>query len=77
MLGTALFVGAYAVLLPPSPWSTRRGSTAVVLVLASMPILAVALLAGGAPRSYAALFVYFVAAAGMLLPASAAVAVDR
>jgi two-component system, NarL family, sensor histidine kinase DesK len=75
LLGTALFVVAYVLLMPPTPWLTRRGPTAVMVVLASMPVLAVALLAGGAPRSYAALFVYFAAAAGMLLPAAAATVV--
>lgn len=75
LLGTGLFVAAYALLMPPSPWLTRRGPAAAVLVLASMPVLAVALLAGGAPRSYAALFVYFAAASGMLLPAPMAAAV--
>jgi two-component system sensor histidine kinase DesK len=74
LLGTAVFVVAYVLLMPPTPWLTRRGPTAVMVVLASMPVLAVALLAGGAPRSYAALFVYFAAATGMLLPAAAATA---
>jgi two-component system, NarL family, sensor histidine kinase DesK len=75
LLGTALFVVAYVLLMPPTPWLTRRGPTAVMVVLASMPVLAIALLAGGAPRSYAALFVYFAAAAGLLLPTSAATTV--
>jgi two-component system, NarL family, sensor histidine kinase DesK len=75
LLGTAVFVVAYVLLMPPTPWLTRRGPTAVMVVLASMPVLAVALLAGGAPRSYAALFVYFAAAVGMLLPATAATAI--
>lgn len=75
LFGTGLFVVAYALLMPPSPWLTRRGPVAATLVLAAMPVIALALLAGGAPRSYAALFVYFAAAAGMLLPAPVASAV--
>jgi two-component system sensor histidine kinase DesK len=46
----------------------------MTLVLAALPAIAIALLVGGAPHSYAALFVYFAAAVGMLLPAGAAVA---
>jgi two-component system sensor histidine kinase DesK len=75
LLGTGLFVVAYALLMPPSPWLARRGPAAMVLVLGSMPLLAVLLLVGGAPHSYAALFVYFAAATGMLLPAGPALAV--
>ena len=75
LLGTALFVVTYISLLPPSPWLLRRGSAAMALALAAMPVIAIALLLGGAPKSFAALFVYFAAAVGMLLPADAAVAV--
>ncbi len=75
LFGTALFVVAYVSLLPPSPWLLRRGPLAMALALAAMPVLAIALLLGGAPRSYAALFVYFAAAIGMVLPAPAAIAV--
>src|SRR5262249_16934340 len=39
------------------------------------PVIATALLVGGAPPSFAALFVYFVAAAGMRLPPRAALVV--
>src|SRR6478736_3640277 len=63
LLGTGLFVAAYVSLLPPSPWVIRRGPAATVILL------------GGAPRSYAALFVYFAAAVGLLLPAYAAVSI--
>jgi two-component system sensor histidine kinase DesK len=73
LLGTGLFVAAYVSLLPPSPWVIRRGPAAMVILLGAMPVLAVALLLGGAPRSFAALFVYFAAAVGLLLPAYAAV----
>lgn len=75
LFGTALFVGAYISLLPPSPWLLRRGPAAMAIVLAALPLLAIGLLFGGAPRSYVALFVYFAAAVGMLLPASAAIAI--
>ena len=64
----------YISLLPPSPWLPRRGPAAVVIGLALLPLLAIVLLLGGAPQSFAALFVYFAAAVGMLLPAYAAMA---
>ena len=75
LLGTALFVVLYISLLPPSPWVVRRGPAGVVLGLALLPLLAIVLLLGGAPRSFAALFVYFAAAVGLLLPAYAAIGV--
>src|SRR5262249_39440940 len=51
------------------------GPGAERLGLALLPVIAIALLAGGAPTSFAALFVYFVAAAGLRLPARAAIVV--
>jgi len=68
LAGLAVFVFLYVSMLPPSPWLVRRRSTASIVALALLPLLAIALLAGGAPASFGALFVYFVAAAGMLLP---------
>jgi two-component system, NarL family, sensor histidine kinase DesK len=75
LLGTAAFVAVYCSLLPPSRWLVRRGDRGILVALASLPVIAVALLLGGAPQSYVALFVYFVAAVGMLLPARVALAV--
>jgi two-component system, NarL family, sensor histidine kinase DesK len=75
LLGFALFVAFYLSLLPPSAWLARLGPEATLLVLALLPVIATALLAGGAPTSFAALFVYFVAAAGLRLPTRAAVVV--
>jgi signal transduction histidine kinase len=75
LLGLALFVGLYVSLLPPSSWLTRLGPKASLVALALLPVIATALLAGGAPTSFAALFVYFVAAAGLSLYARAAIAV--
>jgi two-component system sensor histidine kinase DesK len=74
-LGLGLFVALYLSLLPPSAWLSRLGPEAGLLALALLPVLAIALLAGGAPTSFAALFVYFVAAAGLRLPARAAIVV--
>jgi two-component system sensor histidine kinase DesK len=74
LTGTGVFVVAYAALLPPVPWLARRGPAALGPVLALLPILAIGLLLGGAPHSYAALFVYFAAAVGMLVPTEVAVA---
>src|SRR5262245_6009837 len=74
-LGLAAFVALYASLLPPSRWLCRLGADASLLALALLPVIAILLLVAGAPSSFAALFVYFVAAAGMRLPARAAVVV--
>jgi two-component system sensor histidine kinase DesK len=68
LLGVALFVAIYLALLPPIPWLACRGPAATLVALALMPAIAVVLLAAGAPSSFVALFVYFVAAIGMLLP---------
>jgi two-component system, NarL family, sensor histidine kinase DesK len=75
LLGLALFVAIYLSLLPPSDWLGRLGPEGTVVALGLLPVIAIALLAGGAPTSFAALFVYFVAAAGGRLPPRAGVAV--
>jgi two-component system sensor histidine kinase DesK len=74
LLGLALFVVLYVSQLPPSPWLSRLGPEASLLALALLPVIAIVLLVAGAPTSFAALFVYFVAAAGLRLPARTAVA---
>jgi len=74
LAGLALFVGLYVSLLPPAGWLMRLGPGALGAALALLPVIAVAMLAGGAPTSCVALFVYFVAAAGILLPPPLAVA---
>jgi two-component system sensor histidine kinase DesK len=75
LFGLAVFVALYLSLLPPSRWLTRLGPEAALTALALLPLIATALLLGRAPASFAALFVYFVAAAGMRLPERAAVVV--
>ena len=70
--GLALFVALYVSLLPPAAWLCRFGLRGPVVALALLPLIAGALLAGGAPTSFVALFVYFTAAAGLLLPAPVA-----
>jgi two-component system sensor histidine kinase DesK len=75
LAGLALFVGLYVSLLPPADWLVRLGPGALVAALALLPLIAVALLAGGGPTSFVALFVYYTAAAGILLPARLAIAV--
>jgi two-component system sensor histidine kinase DesK len=75
LFGLALFVALYASLLPPAAWLTRLGRHASLIALGLLPVIAVVLLAGGAPMSFAALFVYFVAAVGLRLPPRIAVAV--
>ena len=75
LAGLAVFVWLYASLLPPARWLVRRGPDAIVLALALLPAIAVALIAAGAPSSFASLFVYFVAAAGLLLPPRIAIGV--
>ncbi len=68
--GTALFVVVYAMLLPGARVLHRLGRAHVWGPLATLPALALAVLALGAPRSFATLFVYVVAAAGIRLPAA-------
>jgi len=72
--GVALFVAIYISVLPPVRWLSRRGHRAVLGALALLPVIAIALLAAGAPPSFSALFVYVAAATGMLLPPRIAVA---
>lgn len=71
----AAFVALFLSLLPPVPAIAGRGSRGLLVALALLPVLAGATLALGAPSSFAALFVYFVAAAAMLLPTRGAAAV--
>jgi two-component system, NarL family, sensor histidine kinase DesK len=72
LAGLALFIALYASLLPPAAWLRRLGPRGPAVALALLPLIAVVLLAGGAPTSFVALFVYFAAAAGILLPAPVA-----
>ena len=74
LAGLAVFVVLYLSLLPPAAW-LRRDARLAPAALALLPALAIAVLAAGAPSSFAALFVYFVAAVGMLLPERVAGAV--
>jgi two-component system sensor histidine kinase DesK len=67
-VGIALFIGIYMSVLPPVRWLSRRGPGAVIAALALLPVIAITLLAAGAPPSFSALFVYVAAATGMLLP---------
>jgi two-component system sensor histidine kinase DesK len=73
--GLAAFVALYWSLMPPGDWLTRRGYRWILGGVALLPVIAIALLLAGAPSSFTALFVYFVAAAGILLPAWPALAV--
>jgi two-component system sensor histidine kinase DesK len=65
--GLALFAVLYVSLLPPAPWLTRIVSRPERAGIAALVALATILLAGGAPASFVALYVYAVAAAGLLL----------
>ena len=58
----------YWTLMPPVRWLAERGDRWTLGALASLPLIASALLLAGAPASFTALFVYVVAAAGLLLP---------
>jgi two-component system, NarL family, sensor histidine kinase DesK len=75
LLGLALFVALYLSLLPRAAWLSRMGPEATLVALGLLPVIAIVLLAAGAPTSFAALFVYFVAAAGVRLPPRAGVVV--
>ena len=74
-VGVALFIAVYMSVLPPTRWLSRRGAVAVTGALALLPVIAIALLAAGAPPSFSALFVYVAAATGLLLPPRIAAAV--
>jgi two-component system sensor histidine kinase DesK len=69
------FVALYVALLPPVPALERRGERAIGVCLGLLAALAGLTLALGAPRSFAVLFVYVVAVAGIALRLPAAVAV--
>lgn len=71
----AVFVTVYWVLLPPADWLRVGGERRILVALALLPVLAIVVLAVGAPTSFVALFVYFVAAAGIVLPERVAVGV--
>src|SRR5262249_36542503 len=75
LLGLGLFVALYLSLLPPSAWLTRLGPEATLLTLVALAGIPLVLLAAGAPSSYAARSVSFVAAAGLRLPPRAATVV--
>jgi two-component system sensor histidine kinase DesK len=68
------FVALYLVVLPPVRALECRGPRAVYGALALLPVTAGVILALGAPQSFVALFVYVVAAAGLLLPVRVALA---
>ena len=73
--GLAVFVWLYASLLPPSPWVVRLGAHAHRAGIVGLAAIASVLVATGAPHSFFALYVYVVAAAGLVLRARAAAAV--
>jgi two-component system, NarL family, sensor histidine kinase DesK len=75
LLGLAVFVVLYISLLPPAAWLSHLGDEATLVALGLLPLIAIVLLAAGAPASFAALFVYFVAAAGIRLPPVAGIVV--
>jgi two-component system, NarL family, sensor histidine kinase DesK len=75
LITLAAFVAVYVVLLPPVRSVARRGTRAIGGGLALLAALAALTLALGAPRSFALLFVYVVAVAGIALPVGAAVPV--
>jgi two-component system sensor histidine kinase DesK len=69
----AAFVALYLLMLPPVQAIARKGQRAIHGGLALLALLAALPLALDAPQSFAALFVYVVAAVGLLLPARVAV----
>ncbi len=71
----AAFVALYFTLLPPAAWLARRGPRAIQGGLVLLAVTAALPLALGAPRSFAGLYLYVVAASGILLPRAAAGAV--
>jgi two-component system sensor histidine kinase DesK len=75
LVALAAFVAVYLALLPPIEWFSRRGERALGGGIALLAALAALVLALGAPRSFALLFVYVIAVAGLVLPLAPAVAV--
>ena len=73
-LAFAAFVVLYLALLPPIRPLARRGEAAIRAGLALLVVTAALILALGAPRSFASLFIYVAAAAALLLPPAWAVA---
>src|SRR5262249_13704684 len=73
-VGLSAFVALYLSLLPPAGWLRRPDPRWLTGVLLLLPALPMAQLVGGAPDSFVALFVYFVAAAGLLLTPKLALA---
>ena len=71
----AAFVALYLTLLPPIAWFSHRGERAIGSGIAVLAALAALVLALGAPRSFALLFVYVIAVAGLALPLAPAVGV--
>jgi two-component system, NarL family, sensor histidine kinase DesK len=69
------FVALYLALLPPVAAIARHGPRGLWSALGVLAALALLTLVLGAPQSFVLLFVYVVAAAGMLLPYAAAIAV--
>jgi two-component system sensor histidine kinase DesK len=65
--GLAGFVFCYVALLPPARFLAVRGAAALYAGLAAMAVLATGLMLAGAPHSFVALFVYLVAAGGLVL----------
>lgn len=74
-LGLAAFVVVYASLLPPAAWVARLGPRAPRAGVAALAALATVLVATGAPGSFLALYVYVVAAAGLVFPSNRAAAI--
>ncbi len=65
--GVVAFVALYASLLPPARWMVRLAPRAPEVALCLLAALATVLLATGAPASLLTLYVYVVAAAGLVL----------
>jgi two-component system sensor histidine kinase DesK len=75
VFASALFIAIYLLQLPDARVLARLGRAQVWGPLAALPVLALAVLALGAPWSFTTLFVYVVAPAGIRLRAPQAVAV--
>jgi two-component system, NarL family, sensor histidine kinase DesK len=65
-VGLSLFVLLYVSLLPPAAWLIHSGRRALAAGIAGLVAIATILLATGAPGSFVALYVYAVAAAGLI-----------
>lgn len=74
-VGLAAFVAIYWSLMPPIRRLAERDDRWTLIALGTLPVIAIGLLLAHAPASCTGLFIYAVAAAGLVLPPRASLPV--